>query len=98
MNERYVKKFLDVIILSILKNKSMCGFDIIKFIQEKFGILLSAGSIYPILHSFEKEGLLIVEKEGRMKVYSITAKGKKIFKGMLGSQKESQKLILRITK
>lgn len=98
MRERYVKEFLDIIILSILRNEPRCGFDIIQFINKNFDVLLSAGSVYPILHSLKKKNFLKTKKDRRKIVYTITERGKRSFNDMLNGFEENHKLVLKLTK
>ncbi len=72
------------IILSILKKGRSYGYAIIDEMREKSSSDLpwAEGSIYPVLHKLEKNGLIISEwslsEEGRnRKYYHISEKGKK---------------------
>jgi DNA-binding PadR family transcriptional regulator len=68
--EKIVKDNLESIILAILQNSTMCGTDIIGTIHLKFNVLLSPGTIYPLLHSLKQKGLLKVNKMGKEIVYA----------------------------
>ncbi len=72
-----------ILILSLLENKSMYGYEMIKEIENKStGIFaFKEGTLYPILHSLEAEGMvesswLQIEGSRRRKYYTITDKGK----------------------
>lgn len=80
IHKRYVKEFLDIIILSMLKDKSMCGYDIILTMHENFKMLLSPGTVYPVLHSLKESGLVKWKRYGKEKIYTITNKGKSTLK------------------
>ena len=67
--ERFVKNDLDTIVLALILEKPMCGTDIIRRIHKNFNVLLSPGTIYPLLHSLEKKGLLECEYEVKIKTY-----------------------------
>ncbi|WP_456475140.1 helix-turn-helix transcriptional regulator [Candidatus Pyrohabitans sp.] len=71
MMEQNVKKSLKIIILSLLKQQPMCGFDIIKSLVHNFNVLLSQGTVYPILYSLEKEGYLrtVIKSDNKTKLY-----------------------------
>ena len=77
MRERIVKSFFDVIILAKLKDGGapMGGYDVILFIQKKFGILISSGTIYSALYFLEREGLIKDLFKKRKRMYSLTDKG-----------------------
>jgi DNA-binding PadR family transcriptional regulator len=68
--EKMVKDNLESIILAILQKETMCGTDIIGTIHLKFNVLLSPGTIYPLLHSLKQKGLLSVKKSGKEIVYA----------------------------
>jgi PadR family transcriptional regulator PadR len=70
-----------------LKDGPKHGYDISAFIKERGGgyFSLSFGSLYPILHKLEHDGLIkgawheVGDKE--KKVYSLTAKGRHALEG-----------------
>ena len=72
-----VKKNLDVIILSMLKDNPAHGYKIIADLHNSFGVLLSPGTLYPLLYRLVSEGLIDVESENRRKVYSLTSTGER---------------------
>ena len=87
IHERHVKAFLDILILAILKGSPMYGYKIIAAIHREFGILLSPGSLYPLLHSLEKNKLIESRfHEGKI-VYTMTSNGKKIFQNIFTAYK-----------
>ncbi len=70
--ERYVKNDLKMIIFALLMNNPMCGTDIIKEIHKNFNILLSPGTIYPLLHSLEKRGFVQYDYVVKKKIYKLS--------------------------
>jgi len=78
--EEVVRKNLENIILYFLKEQTMCGYDIIKTVFQRFHVLMSPGAVYPLLYSLKERGILETEiKVGeRTKIYSVTKKGEKI--------------------
>jgi len=74
--KRYIREFLDMIVLSILKKRPMCGSDIIVFIRKNFKISFNAGRVYSLLHSLEKKRLVKRKSVGKKKIYTITKKGR----------------------
>ncbi len=84
--ERIIKTNLEIVILCILKNNPMCGYDIIKLIFEKYDIFLSQGTVYPLLYSLKDQGILQAEFDRgnmRSKIYSITVVGEEIVEDRL---------------
>jgi DNA-binding PadR family transcriptional regulator len=76
--DREVRRiFLKYIVLKIINDKPTHGYDIIKTVElrSKGRWIPSAGSIYPILESFESSGFIQSEEIERKKVYAITPKG-----------------------
>lgn len=65
-------------ILDLINESPMHGYEVIKHFQNEFNGLYqpSSGSIYPILQSFEEQGYVNLEEMDGKKVYSITPKGK----------------------
>ncbi|MCW4017069.1 MAG: PadR family transcriptional regulator [Candidatus Bathyarchaeota archaeon] len=75
MNERIIKNFLDIIILSELRNGTFSGYDIISYIHNKFQLLVSSGTIYSLLYSLERNGLIEGVWDERKRTYQLTKKG-----------------------
>lgn len=80
------------VILGMLMNKSLSGYDIKQAFESLFSYFFDAsfGTIYPTLAKMEKEGLIVkrnVQQEGRpnKNVYTITDKGKESFRSYLNS-------------
>ena len=75
LQEKMIKYFLDVIVLAELQNRQVSGYDLISFIHEKFGFLASSGTVYSLLYSLERHGLVEGVWFERKRVYKLTAKG-----------------------
>ena len=67
--ERFVKNYLDMIVLALILDKPMCGIDVMKVIHRNFNVLLSPGTVYPLLHALEGNGLLECEYNIKKKIY-----------------------------
>jgi PadR family transcriptional regulator, regulatory protein PadR len=79
--ERLVRANKDLMILLILCKNPMCGIDLMKEIFSVSKVFLHQGSLYPVLHSLEEEGLVQAKYEkGNMKakIYNITPEGREI--------------------
>jgi DNA-binding PadR family transcriptional regulator len=84
--ERIIKTNLEIVILCILRNNPMCGYDLIKAIFEEYDIFLSQGTVYPLLYSLKDQGILQAEFDRdnmRSKIYSVTGGGEEIIKDRL---------------
>ena len=77
--ERLVKANLDLIILRLLKSKPRWGYEINMAIRDRFKVYLSAGTLYPLLHTLEDsgrvEGVWESEKGRGRRIYRITENG-----------------------
>jgi DNA-binding PadR family transcriptional regulator len=91
-----VKKFLDLVVLSILSEQPMHGYNIIKVIFRRYGVLVSQGMLYPLLHGMEKENLLRQEaaNRGRGKVYVLTSRGRRVARTKLRELSETLHYLL----
>ena len=79
--DRFIKINSEIFILSVLSERSMGGYDLIKEISHRCDVFLSQESVYPILYSLEEEGILRAEFSNgdmRTKRYSLTPKGRQI--------------------
>ncbi|MCJ7470992.1 PadR family transcriptional regulator [Candidatus Bathyarchaeota archaeon] len=77
MQERIIKNFMDIIILAELRNGSLSGYDVISFIHNRFHLLVSSGTVYSLLYSLERNGLIEGTWNERKRVYKLTEKGEK---------------------
>lgn len=76
--ETIIKKHLDVVVLSLIKKKPMCGQDIIKEIFAQFDVFINQSSIYPILYSLKDSNVIEVHPlkgDLRTKIYVPTETG-----------------------
>jgi len=77
--ERVVKNNLDLIILILLRSKPRWGYEVNIAIRDKFKVYLSAGTLYPLLHSLEQQGRIQGEWESEKgrgrRIYRITESG-----------------------
>jgi len=73
------KGMLNLVVLGLLKTKSMHGYGIIQSIRENFGIYFGPSTVYPFLKDLEKKGQIKSQwdttHERPRKVYSLTPKG-----------------------
>jgi len=70
---------LDLVVLGLLKNKSMHGYAIIQSIRKNFGVYFGPSTVYPYLKDLEKKGQIKsqwdMKHERPRKVYALTQKG-----------------------
>ena len=75
MRERLFKRLIDVFVLVELKKKSMSGYDVISMLHNKYDVLVSPGTVYAMLYSLEREGLIEGRWDERKRVYGLTSLG-----------------------
>jgi DNA-binding PadR family transcriptional regulator len=95
--EDIVKAHLEIIILSMLIEKSMCGYDLIKEIFSRYKVLISQGTVYPLLYSMKEEGILHVESmKGDMKTkrYSVAPDGRQLIEKKIDEFIRAEEFIL----
>lgn len=99
MHRRVVKSFLDIIVLSELRNSHpMSGYDIIEHIHGRFSILVSSGSVYSLLYSLEREGLVEGMWSKRKRVYKLTEKGDRKIETILNLNGKIKILLISLLK
>jgi len=79
--ENIVKSHLEVIVLSMLVEMPISGYDLIKEILARYNVFLSQGTVYSLLYCLKDEGIIRAEftrGDMRTKRYSITQEGKQI--------------------
>lgn len=86
MHGRIVKSFLDILILAKLnRGGPMSGYDVISFIHDRFHLLVSSGTVYSLLYSLERDGLIKGKWVERKRVYTLTGKGQETIKNILSA-------------
>ena len=91
--KKTVKKFMDILILAELENKPMGGTDTIAFIHDKFGVLISAGTVYSLFHSLERDKMIKARVEKRKRIYTLTEEGEKTIKAIRKANNEFQNIL-----
>ena len=85
MHRRIVKSFMDILILAELRSSPMSGYDVIAYIHNKFGILVSSGTVYSLLYSMERDDLIRGVWAKRKRVYELTDKGERSIEAILNA-------------
>ena len=71
-----MKGFLTFSVLCMIKHRDMSGDDIRNEIEKRKGTKPSPGTIYPVLKTLTKGGLIVAKTEGKQKKYHLTKHGK----------------------
>ena len=79
VDQNLTRGMLDLVVLGLLKNKSMHGYGIIQSIRKNFGVYFGPSTVYPYLKDLEKKGQIKSEwdmsHERPRKVYTLAPKG-----------------------
>ena len=93
IRRRLIKNFIDIIILSKLKDTPLSGYDVISLIKRRFHILLGSGSVYSLLYSMERKGLIKGVWNERRRIYTLTPKGEETIKATTDSHKRIESFV-----
>jgi DNA-binding PadR family transcriptional regulator len=74
MHRRIVRNFLDVLILAEMREGPLSGYDVMPFVHDRFRFLVGSGTIYSVLYSLERNGLISGASMQRKRVYRLTDK------------------------
>ncbi|MFQ6073625.1 MAG: PadR family transcriptional regulator [Candidatus Bathyarchaeia archaeon] len=97
LRRRAIKNFMDILVLTEIKKRSLSGYDVIAQIHRKFGILVSSGTVYSLLYSLERDGLIRGEWNQRKRVYKLTEKGEQNIKVITKANDEIQEFLRNIS-
>lgn len=92
--DNFKRGTVDLVVLSVLREKDMYGYEIVKAIEEKScgRFQLPLGTLYPVLYRFLESGCLsdrdeIVDKRLR-KYYHLEQKGEEFYKEALAEYRK----------
>ena len=80
-NPNFMNGVPELLILSLLRQGEMYGYQLVQAIRERTGssIALGEGVVYPVLHNLERDGALTAQRKpvnGRSRIYySLTPTG-----------------------
>lgn len=85
MDKKLMAMGTSMLILKLLEEKDMCGYQMIRELEEKSNqvFALKEGTLYPILHGLEEQEAIesyekMAESGRKRKYYHMTPKGKKL--------------------
>lgn len=79
--------YLEVLLLNELSESSRTGYELMDLLQKKMHSRPSPGSVYPLLKKMHSSKLISVSVDGRKKIYSLTALGKKVLEEKMNEKK-----------
>ncbi|ADL02853.1 PadR family transcriptional regulator [Lacrimispora saccharolytica] len=103
MDKRYMALGTSMLVLKLLKQQSMYGYQIIRELEQQSRNVfqLQEGTLYPILHTLEQQGAVTSYQQtadnGRLrKYYAITSHGLKLLDEKLDEWKVYQTAINQV--
>ena len=97
LQRRTIQNFMDIFILTEIKNGSLSGYDAIRLIHERFGVLMSSGTVYSLLYSLERDDWIRGVWNSRKRVYELTEKAKQNMKAITQANQEVQDFLKRLS-
>jgi DNA-binding PadR family transcriptional regulator len=92
-----VKSFLDTVVLARLRNCGrLNGYELIEYVHQKFGVLISSGTLYSLLYALERKGLIKGEWVSGKRLYVLTDKGCDSITAILESKEEIQRFMRKV--
>ncbi|MEM0058599.1 MAG: PadR family transcriptional regulator [Candidatus Bathyarchaeia archaeon] len=79
-----------------MRKGPMSGYDVISFIHNKFNLLVSSGTVYSLLYSLERNGLIEGSWDERKRVYRLTEKGAKTIETILNANDKIKNFITNL--
>jgi DNA-binding PadR family transcriptional regulator len=64
----------------------MSGYDVVKYLHQKFHILPSAGTVYSLLYALERRNFIEGIENQSKRVYKLTQKGEKFLEKINGTK------------
>lgn len=96
--ERLLKEFMDVLIMVKMREGETSGYDILTYFHEKFDLLVSPGTVYSVLYSMERNGLIKARGVDRKRIYTLTPKGEAAIKAIRESSGVLESFLTRLLK
>ena len=81
-----------------LRNGSLSGYDGIAYIYSKFNLLVTSDTVYSLLYSLERSGLVEGTWNERKRVYKLTEKGEKTMDKLLNASDKIKGFMANILK
>jgi DNA-binding PadR family transcriptional regulator len=88
---------MDILILTEMKKSPLSGYDVISLVHKKFDILVSSGTVYSLLYSLERDGLVKGVWNDRKRVYELSEKGEQNIEVITKANEEIQNFLRNIS-
>jgi DNA-binding PadR family transcriptional regulator len=97
LQKRALKNFMDLLILVEMKKGSLSGYDVIGLVHNKFDVFLSSGTVYSMLYSLERDGLITGVWDNRKRVYELSEKGEQNIEVITKANEEVQNFLRHLS-
>ena len=97
LKRKALRNFMDILILTEMKKSPLSGYDVIGFVHKKFGIFVSSGTVYSLLYSLERDGLIKGVWDDRKRVYELSEKGEQNIEVITKANEEIQNFLRNIS-
>jgi DNA-binding PadR family transcriptional regulator len=96
--ERLLKEFMDIFIMAKMREGENSGYDILTYFHEKFDLPVSPGTVYSVLYSMERNGLIKARSVDRKRIYTLAPKGEATIKAIRESSGVLESFLTRLLK
>ena len=97
LRRRVIKSFMDILVLTEIRKGSLSGYDVIRLMQGGLGVLVSSGTVYSLLYSLERDGLIEGVWKGRKRISALTEKGEQEIELITKANDEVQNFLKNIS-
>ena len=98
LRKRVIQNFMDVLILTEMKKgHPLSGYDVIGFIHNKYGTLVSSGTVYSLMYSLERDGLIKGVWNNRKRMYELDENAEQNIKAIVRTSGEIENLLRNIS-
>lgn len=97
LKRKALQNFMDILILTEMKKSPLSGYDVIGLVHKKFDILVSSGTVYSLLYSLERDGLIKGVWNDRKRVYELSRKGEQNIEVITKASEEIQNFLRNIS-
>jgi DNA-binding PadR family transcriptional regulator len=98
LRKRVIQNFMDILILTEMqKGHPLSGYDVIGFLHHKYGILVSSGTVYSLMYSLERDGLIKGIWNNRKRMYELDENAEQNIKTIIKTSGEIENLLRNIS-
>lgn len=98
LRKRVIQNFMDILILTEMqKGHPLSGYDVIGFLHHKYGILVSSGTVYSLMYSLERDGLIKGVWNNRKRMYELDENAEQNMKTIIRTSGEIENLLRNIS-